>query len=105
MNPNFGKDVMAQLGFGKKIKRSSTEALKIMHRMLLDDSYKYSKKVQNEFRALHDNDVFYQMNLGKHLQEFVSASEEKEKKKKWSDNKKMDNKRPLNPYVSQALKE
>lgn len=60
---------MAQLGLSKRIKRSSVEALKILHRLLLDEKYKYVKSVQNEFRALKTNDVFYQMNLGKHLQE------------------------------------
>lgn len=44
-----------------------------MHRMLLDEKYKYVKSVQNEFRALKTNDVFYQMNLGKHLQEFYTT--------------------------------
>ena len=51
-----------------KIKRSSAEAIKIIHKMLLDKKYAYHSDVQNEFRAF-ESDVFAQINLGKHWSE------------------------------------
>jgi len=104
--------MFAQLGIGKKIKRSSTEALKIIHRMLLNESYPYRKMVQNEFRALSSNDVFMSMNLGKHCSDFVQNPSDKDGTK---DSKKKQTKKALKPavfydaatlaYASQALKD
>ena len=51
-----------------KIKRSSGEALKVIHRMLLDKKYAYHSVVQDEFRGF-ESDVFAQINLGKHYSE------------------------------------
>jgi hypothetical protein len=50
------------------IKRSSVEALKIIHKMLLEKKYSYHSAVQDEFRAF-ESEIFMQINLGKHWSE------------------------------------
>ena len=50
----------------KKSKRSCEIALRIIHTMLFDDSFKLSQAVQEEFPT-YTVEMFLQMDLGKHF--------------------------------------
>jgi hypothetical protein len=55
--------------FGSRIKRSASEAIKIIHDMLLDKTYKYSELVKDEFRGFECEESYALMNLGRHYAE------------------------------------
>ena len=50
MAGNTSEKSILSLG-GPKVKRSATESLKIIHKMLLTKNYKYHELVQEEFRT------------------------------------------------------
>ena len=69
---------------GQKIKRSSQEALNIIHRMIFDPEYPHSELVKQEFRA-YDVDTFSLMDLGKHFNELAKNQKSADKKTKNND--------------------
>lgn len=65
MAGNTNEKSILSLG-GPKVKRSATESLKIIHKMLLTKNYKYHDLVQEEFRTYETKHLAL-MNLGAHF--------------------------------------